>query len=117
MEGRPKTTEKWARWVIEDHWDFGVVVNATPLPSDRDQNWLIQLQCSENPFVMLKIANEDMLEETLKVEEVMLSRLSCQISSGRVPNVVIPKELFTIEADSEDSHESIGLECYHMLKE
>lgn len=82
---------------------YGISTTATPLPSERDQNFLLQTEGGEK-FV-LKIANALENEELLQAQNQVLRHLAQQVDfCPRVLLTLTGEEMTTSESKSGTSH-------------
>ena len=82
----PRFTAREAEKIAEQH--YGIACSATPLPSERDQNFL--LRPANGEWLVLKIANSDEQREVLEFQNAALERLAERCAGLRFPRMAGP---------------------------
>lgn len=72
VDGRPRLDPAPAAGLLRSHW--GIAAELSPLPSERDQNWLVGRQ--GRPEFVLKVANRSDGFGVIDLQQQMMKRLS-----------------------------------------
>jgi 4-aminobutyrate aminotransferase-like enzyme/Ser/Thr protein kinase RdoA (MazF antagonist) len=82
MDKRPQFSPKTAARLAREHYGL-TAVSTTPLPSDRDQNFLLQTDGGERYVLKLAQAGED--EAVLRLQQAVLDHLHAHWPEASVP--------------------------------
>jgi len=85
----PKFTQKQAESLAEE-W-YGKNVSAKPLPSERDQNFLLKDKYSEEKYV-LKIANKREKKEILELQNLAMKKIGSYLTPLSCPQICLTTE-------------------------
>ncbi len=80
----PRFNDKEARVMAEDL--YGMYVSAKPLPSERDQNFLLEDNGSGDKYV-LKISNQNEKEEILELQNLAMERIGMALGPHFCPQI------------------------------
>jgi 4-aminobutyrate aminotransferase-like enzyme/Ser/Thr protein kinase RdoA (MazF antagonist) len=80
----PRFTAQEAVRIAEQH--YGITGDATPLPSERDQNFLLRPEKGE--WLLLKIANSEEQREVLQFQNTVLALLAERCPALRFPRII-----------------------------
>jgi 4-aminobutyrate aminotransferase-like enzyme/Ser/Thr protein kinase RdoA (MazF antagonist) len=93
---RPRFSPADAERIVRDR--FGVTATASPLPSDRDQNVLLNVD--DEPAFVLKIASAAENRAVLEMQVAMMERLAaCELPCPRVHPALSGDTLTAVEHD------------------
>ena len=93
---RPRFSHPEAEQIAHDQ--FGVDASASPLPSDRDQNWLLRVD--GRPAWVLKIASAAEDRAVLELQVEMMRRLgACGVPCPSVRSTEPDEPIATVEGD------------------
>jgi 4-aminobutyrate aminotransferase-like enzyme/Ser/Thr protein kinase RdoA (MazF antagonist) len=88
VQTAPQFTADEAEWVA--HTAYGLQGRATPLPSERDQNFLIETP--EGKRAVLKFANEQERQAVLDLENQVVAHLAAAQQQVAVPAVLAERD-------------------------